>query len=140
MNDERTTIFEAQAATMFTMGGFGADKREVRSIKIQTGKWAQYNKDFFVTFLEKRKRKAVCIVLSYNPFLLVTRADVSLTPDDPMELVSETPEAVVTRTRFSSFDPAFAAEFNTKAKTFAAANPGAILFSIGFEDATVVKA
>lgn len=141
MNDERTQIFEAQAATVFTMGGFGASKREVRNVKVETGKYAQYDKAYFVTFTEKGKRKAVCNVLYYKPFLLITRASVSLTPDDPFTPVeTSVPGVSVKRTRFSSFDPAYEAEFKTKAKTFAAANPGMVLFSLGFEEATAVKA
>jgi hypothetical protein len=63
----RTTILETTDATIYLSGGFGYHAVEVRKLRVDVGPYAQYPLAYFVSYIEKGKRKEAGQVLTREP-------------------------------------------------------------------------
>lgn len=99
-NKEKVTIYYQSE----NLGGFGVRAVEALLLEHGTRKYAQYNNAPYVNFIPKGKRKARHLLLTYQPYLVIVEGwghpSVEL-----FEKVSETADAIVTKSRHMSFSP-----------------------------------
>jgi hypothetical protein len=106
-------------ATVYLTGGMGNIIRvDCREIKIQVGKYAQYDKAISVKYLQKGKQKWQGVWATYDPLVVVVPTDKAIQPDDMFgdAELSSTPGVTVKKSRYSSFDPRWKSDFLAQLK------------------------
>jgi hypothetical protein len=85
---------------------------DVRELKIEEGKYAQYDKALRVTFTPRGKRKARGIWVTSYPFLVVLDSKDAFDPQSFFGQAEDSGNGVtVARSRFSAFDSGWVDEF-----------------------------
>ena len=105
-NDEKVTIY--------TTSDFMGDvvKYEGRIHESGRRKYAQYDSAPYVDITMKRKRKAIRIMKTYNPYILVVKGWDHPDAEDYLKVVHESADAVISKSRYLSFDERYKTDFD----------------------------
>lgn len=119
------TVGNMREVSIYTDSDFGMGIRRVEGKLVEHGtmKYAQYQNAPYVTFIPKGKRKARQILRTFRPYLLIldgwdTPAPGSMWNPEP---VSETPDATVMQSKYSSFDDRWDADCDSIIEQFGTA-------------------
>ena len=109
-------IAHFENVTIYTQGGFGITRTDVKTLTIETTKWAQYPSALKVTFKQPRQRNMRGMYLTYAPFLVVVRREDAIDPDDAFlpAQPGATPGVSIARGRYSACDPRWTSDFAAK--------------------------
>jgi hypothetical protein len=104
--------------TFYVVGAFGASKTECKSLSFWIAPRAQHSRAVYYQFVEKGKRKLQTFVQTYKPSLVVLDGLGHPDPADNMQSLGESHydcgSATLSKTRYGSFDPRWAQEFNAQ--------------------------
>lgn len=100
--------------SVYFKGMIGYVMFECKWVEIEVKPYAQYPSAIHVTFLRKRKRKPEGFVQGYRPNVVVASGHGLPSPDDGIVPVSSNGQVSVSRSRYSSCDPQWDADFQSQ--------------------------
>jgi hypothetical protein len=107
-----TDVTNFGPATLYTAGGFGPRKVEVREGVAFRAPHAQYASALHVHYMEKGKRKPSGYVFAYKPYVLILAGYGHPDPADALVAMPSAGGLPMSRTRYSSFDDRYLTEFD----------------------------
>lgn len=112
---QTSTTFDREKVTVYYTSEFLGNivKHEGKLLETGRKKYAQYDSAPYVNFIPKRKRNAVQIMKTFQPYILVVRGWDAPDPEEHMKVISASKDCVVSQSKYRSFDKRYKTDFNS---------------------------